>query len=412
LLIKDESLDESFSKQSSTKPQTEFEPLKFTFRRNSNKEEMAQTSTPSTSNEPIQVDKERDETPKTSIEPIVISKIKSSAELKTPNSASKNFDKVYEEAFNKYSQGASAEKKLQTKIKSKPLITDSTSQSTVVSSSTSTASSNKPLNLIIKKNKTDAVFQVNKVPKLIINTSQLKDSSSKPLEFSEEQFELKKPDLNLLNSFDENANDAIEFDGKDEDKNSEPIIWKPVFNTNTTNSPVSSPLVQPATNITEMSDSFLRESSSAVPISGPLLQPFTIKKTSVDTSDTHNESTPQSDSIAHKSKKKKKLKDKHKESPEKDKDKSKKKKKKKDKEKDKEKSQSNLESSHNTSLSSSEQKKKDKKLKKLMKKEQKKAESSNKEQQQERDESHSATSTPEIKETTQKKLPNLIEAVR
>jgi hypothetical protein len=258
------------------------------------------------------------------------------------------------------------------------------------------------------------VFQVNQVPKLIINTSQLKESSSKPIETSEKQFELKKPDLSLLNSFDENANDAIEFDGKDEDKNIEPIIWKPVFNTNTTNSPVSSPLVQPPAITTELGDSFFRDLSSVVPPSGPSLQPFTIKKTSVEASDTPNESTPQSDANVHKSKKKKKLKDKHKESPEKEKDKSKKKKKKKDKEKEKEKekSQSNLDSSHNTSLSSSEQKKKDKKLKKLMKKEQKKVESS-KEQQQERDESHhSATSTPETKETAQKKPPNLIEAVR
>lgn len=374
---------------------------------------MTTTSTPAISNEPIQVDKERDETTKTSIEPIVISKIKSNVELKTPNATSQHFDKVYEEAFNKYSQSAS-EKKLQTKIKSKTLITDSTSQSSVVSSSTatSTVSSNKPLNLIIKKNKTDSVFQVNKVPKLIISTNQLKESSSKPFESNEEKFELKKPDLSLLNSFDENANDAIEFDGKDEDKNIEPIIWKPVFNTNTTNSPVSSPLVQQVANTTEIGELFC-ESSSVVPTSGPSLQPFTIKKSNIDASDTHNESTPQSDANVHKSKKKKKLKDKHKESPEKEKDKSKKKKKKKDKEKEKEKekSQSNLESSNNTSLSSSEQKKKDKKLKKLMKKEQKRAESS-KEHQPERDESHSATSTPEMKETTQKKPPNLIEAVR
>jgi DNA polymerase III gamma/tau subunit len=207
---------------------------------------------------------------------------------------------------------------------------------------------------------------------------------------------------------------VIFSDGKDEDKNIEPIIWKPVFNTNTTNSPVSSPLVQPPAITTELGDSFFRDLSSVVPPSGPSLQPFTIKKTSVEASDTPNESTPQSDANVHKSKKKKKLKDKHKESPEKEKDKSKKKKKKKDKEKEKEKekSQSNLDSSHNTSLSSSEQKKKDKKLKKLMKKEQKKVESS-KEQQQERDESHhSATSTPETKETAQKKPPNLIEAVR
>jgi hypothetical protein len=299
LLIKDESLDESYSKQLSSKPQTEFEPLKFTFRRNSNKEEITTTTTTTTTttstaailNEPIQLDKERDETPKTSIEPIVISKIKANMELKTHNTTSQHFDKVYEEAFNKYSQGGS-EKKLQTKIKSKPLIseTQSVAQSAVPGSSTaiSATSSNKPLNLIIKKNKTDSVFQVNKVPKLIISTNQIKESSSKPVESNEEPFELKKPDLSLLNSFDENANDAIEFDGKDEDKNIEPIIWKPVFNTNTTNSPVSSPLVQSTVNATELTDSFFRESSSTIPIPGPSLQPFTIKKTGVDTSDTHN----------------------------------------------------------------------------------------------------------------------------
>ena len=212
--------------------------------------------------------------------------------------------------------------------------------------------------------------------------------------------------------YDDNAVDGTDNLDTNDGKN-DPLIWKPVFNTNTTNSnspPVSKP-GSPSSNFDNKSD------QAQAP---PPLAPFSIKKpgflvdyssNSNESSNTNqlelkskeepdkelkNESENKNDmessigEASSKHKKKKKNKDKEKEKSknkekDKEKDKDKKKHKNKDKKKDKEKHRSSLEQSNsemasnndstlNTSSPASSSKKKDKKLKKLLKKEQKRLE--------------------------------------
>jgi hypothetical protein len=212
--------------------------------------------------------------------------------------------------------------------------------------------------------------------------------------------------------YDDNAVDGTDNLDTNDGKN-DPLIWKPVFNTNTTNSnspPVSKP-GSPSSNFDNKSD------QAQAP---PPLAPFSIKKpgflvdyssNSNESSNTNqlelkskeepdkelkNESENKNDmessigEASSKQKKKKKNKDKEKEKSknkekDKEKDKDKKKHKNKDKKKDKEKHRSSLEQSNsemasnndstlNTSSPASSSKKKDKKLKKLLKKEQKRLE--------------------------------------
>lgn len=213
--------------------------------------------------------------------------------------------------------------------------------------------------------------------------------------------------------YDDNAMDGTDNLDTNDGKN-DPLIWKPVFNTNTTNSnspPVSKP-GSPSSNFDNKSD------QAQAP---PPLAPFSIKKPGflVDYSSNSNESSntnqlelkskeepdkelknesenkndmeSSTGEASSKHKKKKKNKDKEKEKSknkekDKEKDKDKKKHKNKDKKKDKEKHRSSLEQSNSemtsnndstlnrSSSPASSSKKKDKKLKKLLKKEQKRLE--------------------------------------